>query len=78
MNASRQNERTKRFLARYYHDGAWWSIDVYAYDFDDAESRCGKLGLQLDGEHVMTIPAVGKSSWLPNLIIRVRNLLTAR
>lgn len=64
---------TKRFLAEYYHDGGTWGIDIYAYDFDDAEVRCKKLGLQLLGEHKMTIPAVG-GAWLPNLIIRVRNL----
>jgi hypothetical protein len=66
-------ERNKKFLARYYYDGSWWCIDFYAADFDDAESICNAHNLQLDGEHVMTIPAVGGTWLLPNLIIRIRN-----
>lgn len=70
------NQPTKRFLAEYFHDDAWWGMDIYAYDFDDAEVRCRKLGLKLLGEYKMTIPAV-TGSWLPNLILRVRNFLFA-
>lgn len=67
------NDRpTKRFLAEYFHDGAWWGIDIYAYDFDDAETRCRKHSLKLLGEHKATIPSV-TGSWLPNLIIHIRN-----
>lgn len=66
------NQPTKRFLADYFHDGAWWGVDIYAYDFPDAEVRCKKLGLKFLGEHQMTIPA-GTGPWLPNLIIRLRN-----
>lgn len=67
------NDRaTKRFLAEYFHDGGWWGVDIYAYDFDDAETRCRKLSLRLLGEHKMTIPAA-TGSWLPNLVIRLRN-----
>jgi hypothetical protein len=66
---------TKRFLADYYHDDAWWLISVYAYDFDDAEVRCKKLGLRLLGEHQLAIPAAS-GAWLPNLIVRVRNFFT--
>ena len=64
----------KKFLARYYHRGSWWCINFFALDFDDAEAICRAHNLQLDGEHMMTIPAVG-GSWLPNLIIRFRNWL---
>jgi hypothetical protein len=46
---------TKRFLARYFHDGAWWGTDVHAYDFADAEARCKSLNMKLDGEHVEMI-----------------------
>lgn len=66
-------QATKRFLAEYFHDDAWWSCDVYAYDFDDTEIRCRKLGLKLLGEHKMTISAA-TGAWLPNLIICLRNL----
>lgn len=68
------NRPTRRYLADYYHDGERPTISIYAYDFPDAEVRCKKLGLRLLGEHMMTIPAVG-GSWLPTLIIRLRNLL---
>lgn len=64
---------TKKFLTQYYHDGRWWCSSIDAYDWDDAEARCRKLGMQLDGEHVMTIPACGGP--LANLIIWFRNLL---
>ena len=67
-------ERNTRFLASYYHDGSWWVVDIYAADFDDAEVICKAHNLRLDGEHVMTIPAVG-GSWLANLIIRLGNVL---
>lgn len=65
-------DRNKKFLASYYHDGSWWCVDFYAADFDDAETICKAHNLRLDGEHVMTIPAV-TGSWLPNFIIRLRN-----
>jgi hypothetical protein len=48
--------RTKRFLARYFHEGAWYAVDVYANSFAEAEVICKAHSLQLDGQHVMTIP----------------------
>lgn len=66
------DQPTKRFLAEYFHDGATWMIDIYAYDFNDADIRCKKLSLRLLGEHQMTIPA-GTGAWLPNLIIWLKN-----
>lgn len=71
---SESNDRpTKRFLTEYYHDDATWSVDIYAYDFEDAAVRCKKLSLRLLGEHMMSIPA-GTGAWLPNLIVRFKNL----
>ncbi len=75
-NTTSNNRPTRRFLAEYFHDDAKWMVDIYAYDFDDAEVRCRKLGLQLLGEHQMTIPAVG-GSWIPSLIVKVRNWIHA-
>lgn len=66
----------KKFLARYYHRGSWWGIEIYARDWDDADAICLAHNLQLDGEHVMTIPVVA-GSWLPTLICRFRNWLRA-
>lgn len=68
-------KRNKKFLASYFHDGAWWCLDFYAADFDDAETICKAHNLRLDGEHMMTIPAT-PGTWLPNLIVRLRNLFS--
>lgn len=62
---------TKKFCCQYYHDGGWWSLMIDAYDFQDAEARAKKLGLQLDGEHVMTIPA--RIGWVARFVVVVRN-----
>lgn len=67
-------ERNTKFLAEYYHDGSWWGLHFFATDFEDAEVICRAHNLKLLGEHKMTLPAVG-GAWLPNLIIRLRNLL---
>ncbi len=64
---------TKRFIAQYFHDGGWWAVDIYAYNWQDAETRCRRLNLQLNGEHVMTIPAGPGVGWIMNLICAVRN-----
>lgn len=65
---------TKEFVCRYFHDGVWWSLNIRAYDFDDAEARVAKLGnLQLQGELMMTIPASVCRPWLANIICGVCN-----
>lgn len=64
--------RTRKFCTRYFHDGTWWAADIQAYDFEDAEIRCKKLGMQLDGVHVLTLPSwIG--FWAADLIIGIRN-----
>ena len=65
------NPQTK-FLGRYYHRGHWFRFDFYADNFEDAEAICKAHSLKLDGEWVVTIPAV-TGSWLPNLLVRLRN-----
>lgn len=68
---------TKEFVCRYYHDGAWWGINIHAYDAADAEARVAKLGiLQLQGELMMTIPAKCCSPWLANFICWIGTLKT--
>jgi hypothetical protein len=47
----------KTYCCEYFHDGAWWGINITAYDWADAEVRAKKLSLQLKGEHYATIPA---------------------
>lgn len=63
----------RKFLARYYFDGSWWCIDIMAKDWDEAEARCKKLGLQLDGEHVVTIRHVLGGRTIADLIIGIKN-----
>lgn len=67
-------KRNTKFLARYFHDGAWWTLELYASDFDDAQAICDAHNLQLDGQHMMTIPVMA-GSWLPNPITRIANSL---
>jgi hypothetical protein len=67
-------ERNTKFLAEYFHDGSWWSVELFAADFNDAEVICKAHNLKLLGEHKMTIPAAG-GTWLPNVIIWLRNRL---
>lgn len=68
-----RTERNKKFLAQYFHDGSWWSVDIYAIDFADAEAICKKLNLQLDGEHIMTIPACAGAGIFVKTICAIRN-----
>lgn len=67
---------TRKFVVRYYHDSQWWGDLIDAYDEADAEVRCRKLGMQLDGELMLVIPG-----WIPfaDLLVRcicgIRNFL---
>lgn len=69
----------KTFTCRYYHDSQWWSLDIIARDFADAEARVNKLGnLQLLGEVQMRIPArVPASNLLVRLWVWLNNKLTS-
>lgn len=66
-----------RYQARYYHDGSWWVLEIMAPNWDDAEARCRKLGLQLDGEIMAKIPAsVPGAGLLARAVCWWRNLWT--
>jgi hypothetical protein len=66
------NSKTKPFLCSYYHDRATWSVEIMAYDWDDARARVAKLGfLRLDGELMATIPV--RVGCLAKLWCRVAN-----
>lgn len=62
---------THTYDCQYYHDGSWWSCQINAYDDDDAMARCKRLGMQLDGRHIMTVP--GRFAWVAVMICAVRN-----
>lgn len=62
---------TKRFVCRYHHDGAWWSVVIDAYDWADAEARARRLSMQIDGELVATIPA--RMGWLVRIGLALAN-----
>jgi hypothetical protein len=65
-------KRATKFLASYYHDGSWWTLEFFAADMADAEVICKAHSLQLDGEFIAAIPAVS-GAWFPNFIIWLRN-----
>lgn len=63
---------TKPILTSYYHDGSWWSLEIHAYDWDDARERLKKLPLaKVDGIIEMTIPE--GMGWFARSYCAVRN-----
>lgn len=64
----------KAFLCSYYNGGGWISHTIYAYNWKDAERRAENLGMRLDGELMMTIPA--RFGWFARAVVWIRNLLT--
>lgn len=61
----------KRFTCSYYHNGAWWVVEITADDWADAEARVNKLGnLRLDGE----IMATTRFLWWARLVCWWKNL----
>lgn len=64
---------TTEYLCSYYHDNAWWSVTITAYDREDAMDRVKKLGyLRLDGELMAKVPA--KCGFVVKFLVWVRNL----
>lgn len=51
------DEKLKRFLVSYRHDGCQWNIELPATDLEDARRRLSQLALgRLDGEIIADIP----------------------
>lgn len=44
---------------------------IDAYDWPDAETRAKKLGIQLNGEHIMTLPVC--FGWAAKALVAIRN-----
>ncbi len=62
----------KTFLVRYNYDGAQWSLELTARDYEDAQARLARLAwASIDGEHIMTLPA--STGPLAALIAATRN-----
>ena len=55
MADSTAQQETKPYACSYFHDRVQWALTIHAYDWDDAEARCRKLGLTLDGELIATV-----------------------
>lgn len=66
------NKKTESYLCTYYHDNAWWSLTINAYDFKDAQKRSKKLGLQLKGKLMSVIP--GRLGFLAKMFCFAKNL----
>ena len=70
-----EEQETKQYACRYFYDGDWWDVLIYAYDWEDAEDRCKKIGnIQLEGEVVMSIPNFPGSGVVARLVCWFRNL----
>lgn len=68
--------RCKIYCCSYYHDCAWWGVDLTAYDWEDATVRAKKLGLRLDGELVANIPAKNRTSGLiVKCLVAIKNAI---
>ena len=66
----------KRFLCSYHHDDCEWSLTLHAYDMQDANERCKKLGwLRLDGELMFRVPVCFKA--LAEFICSTANIMRA-
>lgn len=78
-SATRQGQATrlcKEYVCEYYHDGAWWGLEITAYDFRDAEARVAKLGnLKLKGELMAKIPACRGAGLFVKSLCACRNFL---
>ena len=66
---------TKTFVCSYNWDGAAWSFQINAYDFDDCRQRIRRIGDYgcVDGEHVITVRQSWIPTWLIEMICAIRN-----
>lgn len=69
------DRNVRRFVASYLWVGAVWSVDIYAYDWDDAQARCKVLNVKLDGELVGGTCIPVRPHWLRSLISRFANFM---
>ena len=59
----------EKYLISYWHDGAWWSLDLPAADADDAAARLAAIGRgRVDGVVKAKIPVA--PSWTMRLFGR--------
>jgi len=73
MTGDTAQQKTRPYACSYFHDRTQWALTIHAYDWKDAEARCLKLGLNLDGELVGTVPMpIGVFA---KMVCAVRNLL---
>lgn len=49
----------KTYLLDYFHDGAWWCVEISATSLDDAKVRMRQIGVtgRIAGTLEMVIPA---------------------
>lgn len=68
------------YMIDYEYEGSKWSFEIPATSFEDAEARLQRAAMfgHVEGQVVMTMPAIGKGTWLPELVCRIRNWWTRR
>ena len=68
-------EKTKRYFCEYHHDGFWWTLEIEAYDDNDARARAKRLGVQLKGPILFTVSH--RFAPLVKLACKVRNFFAS-
>lgn len=76
MNGSATQQETRPYVCSYFHDRTQWALTIHAYDLEDARARCNKLGVNLDGELLATLPV--QTGLIAKSICAVRNFFAAR
>ena len=74
-----KEKKCKKFTCSYFHDGAWWGLEITAYDWKDARARVAQLGrLRLDGELYASIPAFLGGGIIARIWCYLANLFRGR
>lgn len=67
----------KTFLFKYFHEGAWYRLEIPAPNMDDAKARLNKLPLaQPLGESIMKVPA--SFGWAARCACWLRNFFAQK
>jgi hypothetical protein len=62
------------YCCQYFHKGSWWSLHIFAEDWNDAEERAKKLNLQLTGQFMGSIDwNVPGAKWYVRLRVWFKN-----
>jgi hypothetical protein len=74
MELSKELVQYRKYLVEYNHEGAQWSITLYATSFEDAAERLRKIyyGRVLGTVEAEIPAAMGR--WIPSIVCWVKNV----